>query len=74
MVSTPAPSTYDVNLVAKTTNDASAVATGLTLTISDSTSVEAIALSSANYGMNVMYNTMKGCSGSTCTSYLGFNT
>ena len=59
MVSTPAPSTYDVNLVAKTGSDL--LGFGINFTIGNSASVEAIALSSANYGMNVMSNTMKAC-------------
>jgi len=56
MVSTPAPSTNDVNAAMKVVLDAAN--TGGSYTVGSSSNMNVVALSDANYEMNFMTNTM----------------
>ena len=57
MVSTPAPSTYDVNAALKVTLDF--LNAGHVYTVGSSSNMNVVALSAANYEMNAMTNTME---------------
>ena len=71
MVSTPAPSTYDVNAILKVSLEA--VTTGV-YTVGSSSNMNVVALSDANYEMNGMTNTMTGVLNGETFYMVGFNT
>ena len=72
MVSTPAPSTYDVNAAMKVILDAAN--TGGVYTVGSSSNMNVVALSAANYEMNAMTNTMTGVLNGETFHMVGFNT
>ena len=72
MVSTPAPSTNDVNAAMKVVLDAAN--TGGSYTVGSSSNMNVVALSDANYEMNFMTNTMTSVLNGETFHMVGFNT
>ena len=72
MVSTPAPSTADVNAFLKPTLESAN--SHIEYTIGSSSNMNIVALSADNYEMNFMTNTMEAVDCRETTNWIGFNT